>query len=109
MEPDRFGRKALVFSGFHAGDNPGNLGQSDALLVDFCRFLDAVAADTAAGGDGPVGVCRFFEYLDEAVDPAPLLAALAASGRQVQVTVGGGYPLDALRMRELPEIRIEEE
>lgn len=63
-------------------------GESDLLLEEFYRFLQAVVPQE---NGRPLFLCNFLERLDEAVDLQPIFKALLATGRQVFIAVSHYY------------------
>lgn len=64
-------------------DNDNCLSESDYRIGNFKRFLEIVKKETEKGDRSPIYIFNFFERIDEAVDIAPFLDALASLGRQV--------------------------
>lgn len=75
----------------------GSAGESDLLLEEFYRFLQAVVLQEKGR---PLFLCNFLERLDEAVDLRPIFEALNATGRQVFIAVPHYYEIEKLEGKE---------
>ncbi len=73
-------------------------GESKKLINAFNTFLSDIKERTAKGDNRPILIYGFFERIDESIDTAPFINALAETGRQIFISVcNENYPCDRLR------------
>ncbi len=73
---------------------------------DSSNILKRTAALDSGTDDRPIFLYDYFDRLDEAVDPMPIVDELVASGRQVFVSVCKGYPTERLTGEGLQVLKI---
>ena len=94
-----------VFSPLRGGRADATSGESDLVERELKRFICSLKEDMARGDERPVYLFNCFDRLDDAVDIQPYLDALASLGRQVFVSVCGGYPTEKLTHRAVSTYR----